>query len=76
MLPLHMQNGHLSASVSQQLKEMCNRSPQLWQELREELNQQLKTARRDAKDARKGEPKPERCLAITSKPQWALLLDC
>lgn len=54
MLPLHMQNGHLTASVSQQLKDMCNRSPQLWRERQEELNEQLKAARRDIKDARKG----------------------
>jgi hypothetical protein len=51
---LLLQHGHLTATVSQQLKEQCNRSPQLWKELQQELTQELKAAKKDAKDARKG----------------------
>jgi plasmid maintenance system antidote protein VapI len=51
---LLLQHGHLTATVSQQLKEQCSRSPQLWKELQQELTQELKAAKKDAKDARKG----------------------
>jgi hypothetical protein len=51
---LLLQHGHVTATVSQQLKEQCSRSPQLWKELQLELTHELKAAKKDARDARKG----------------------
>lgn len=42
------------ATVSQQLREMCARSPQLWEVFQQEFKEELKAAKKDAKDARKG----------------------
>jgi hypothetical protein len=50
-----LQHGCVAASVSQQLKERCAKSPQLWRELQQELKLELKAAKQDAKNARKGE---------------------
>ncbi len=52
---LLLQHGRVVASVSQQLKEQCSKSPLLWKELQQELREELKTAKQEAKDARKGE---------------------
>lgn len=51
LLPQH---GRVTASVSQQLKEACARSPQLWRKFQQELSEALSAAKRDAKQARKG----------------------
>lgn len=50
-----LQHGRVAATVSQQLKEQCAKSPLLWKELQQELKQELKAAKQDAKEARKGE---------------------
>jgi hypothetical protein len=67
---LLLQHGHLTATVSQQLKEQCNRSPHLWKEVQQELKQELKAAKKDAKDARKGAHDAERMWSL----QCAVLL--
>lgn len=54
LLLLLLQHGRVTASVCQQLKEACARSPQLWRELQQELSEALDAAKKDAKQARKG----------------------
>lgn len=49
------QHGAIKATVSQQLIELAAKSPQMWKETQQKLTEELKSAQKAARDAKKGE---------------------
>lgn len=48
------QHGLVKATVAQQLVELATKSPQMWKETQQRLTEQLKSAQKEARDAKKG----------------------